>query len=365
MIARATECFAAHELRDVAPVERDDVALLVSRKSDGALISACFDELGDFLNAGDVLVVNTSATLPAALPGRLAGRAMELHLSTPAGEEPRREGAVATGAHAGARPGAEQARREDPLWVVEPRTSDRRPLRVQRAGARVELPGGGVAELLAPYLGSSRLWVAALALDAPVEEYLARHGHPIRYRHSPPADLKIDAYQTVFARDPGSAEMPSAARPFSAELVTHLVAGGVQFAPITLHCGVSSLEAGESPYPERYRVAPETARLVNAARRWGGRVIAVGTTAVRALETVADADGVVTAGSGLTNLVITPERGVRAVDGLITGWHEPESSHLQLLEAVAGADVLSRSYDAARAAGYRFHEFGDSHLILP
>jgi len=127
---------------------------------------------------------------------------------------------------------------------------------------------------------------------------------------------------------------------------------------------VSSLEAGESPYPERYRVPPETARLVNAARWWGGRIIAVGTTAVRALETVADADGVLSAGAGVTNLVVTPERGVRAVDGLVTGWHEPESSHLQLLEAVAGPGLLSRSYDAARAAGYRFHEFGDSHLIL-
>ena len=158
--------------------------------------------------------------------------------------------------------------------------------------------------------------------------------------------------------------MPSAARPFSAELVAQLVAGGVQFAPITLHSGVSSLEAGERPYPERYRVPPETARLVNAARRWGGRVIAVGTTVVRALETVADADGVVTAGAGLTDLVVTPERGVRAVDGLLTGWHEPESSHLQLLEAVAGPELLERSYDAARAAGYRWHEFGDSHLIL-
>jgi S-adenosylmethionine:tRNA ribosyltransferase-isomerase len=338
MIARTTECFAAHELRDVAPVERDDVALLVSRKSDGALISACFDELADFLEAGDVLVVNTSATLPAAMPGRLDGRAMELHLSTPVGEEA--------------------------LWVVEPRTADRRPLRVQRAGARVELSGGGAVELLAPYLGSTRLWVAALTLDAPVHEYLARHGHPIRYRHSPDG-LDIEAYQTVFARDPGSAEMPSAARPFSAELVAALVAGGVLFAPITLHCGVSSLEAGESPYPERYSVPAATARLVNNVRWWGGRVIAVGTTVVRALESAADADGIVTAADGLTSLVVSAERGVRAIDGLITGWHEPESSHLQLLEAVAGPELLGRSYAAADSAGYRFHEFGDSHLILP
>jgi S-adenosylmethionine:tRNA ribosyltransferase-isomerase len=336
LIAEATECFAAHDLRAVAPVERDDVALLVSRKSDGVLINACFDELGDFLDTGDVLVVNTSATLPAAIPGHLSGESVELHLSTPVS-------------------GAD--------WVVEVRNPDRTPRRAPRTATVIDLPDGGTVEFLAPYLGSTRLAVARLSLDRSVEDYLARHGHPIRYRHSPD-DLPIGAYQTVFARDPGSAEMPSAARPFSPEQVAELVARGVHFAPVTLHCGVSSLEAGESPYPERYRVPPETARLVNAARCWGGRIIAVGTTVVRALETVADADGVLSADAGLTNLVVTPERGVRAVDGLVTGWHEAESSHLQLLEAVAGEDLLSRSYDAASAAGYRFHELGDSHLIL-
>jgi S-adenosylmethionine:tRNA ribosyltransferase-isomerase len=336
VIAEATACFAAHELRDVAPVERNDVALLVARKSDGALINACFDELGDFLEAGDVLVVNTSATLPAAIPGFLRGESVGLHLSTPV---------------------------NDLDWVVEVRTWDRRPRPAPRTASVVDLPGGASAEFLAPYLGSTRLAVARLDLGLPVEEYLGRHGHPIRYRHSPDG-LGIDRYQTVFSREPGSAEMPSAARPFTAELVTDLIARGVMFAPITLHCGISSLEAGESPYPERYEVPAETARLVNAARWWGGRVIAVGTTAVRALETVADADGVASAGSGLTSLVVTPDRGVRAIDGLLTGWHEPESSHLQLLEAVAGGELLTRSYDAARAAGYRFHEFGDSNLIL-
>jgi len=249
------------------------------------------------------------------------------------------------------------------LWVVELRTVDRRPLR-PRVGARLELPGGGGAELLAPYLGSSRLSVARLSLGAPVDEYLARHGHPIRYRHTE-ADLPIEAYQTVFAREPGSAEMPSAARPFTAELVTELVSNGVLVAPVTLHCGVSSLEAGESPYPERYRVPPETARLVNAVHGWGGRVIAVGTTVVRALETVAAPDGTASAGHGLTRLVVSPDRGLRAIDGLVTGWHEPESSHLSLLEAAAGPELLRRSYDAARSAGHRFHEFGDSHLLLP
>jgi S-adenosylmethionine:tRNA ribosyltransferase-isomerase len=337
VIAEATECFAAHELRDVAPVERDDVALLVSRKSDGALVSACFDELGDFLKPGDVLVVNTSATLPAAIPADLHGGSVELHLST----------------HV-----------SGPDWVVEVRTTDQRPHRAPRTATVLHLPDDARAEILAPYLGSTRLAIARLDLGMPVDAYLARHGQPIRYPHSP-AGLGIDAYQTVFARDPGSAEMPSAARPFSPELVARLGVDGVRFAPLTLHCGVSSLEAGESPYPERYRVPAATARLVNSVRWWGGRVIAVGTTVVRALESAADRDGVVSAADGLTSLVVSPERGVRDIDGLITGWHEPDSSHLRLLESVAGPELLRRAYAAADSAGYRFHEFGDSHLILP
>jgi S-adenosylmethionine:tRNA ribosyltransferase-isomerase len=158
--------------------------------------------------------------------------------------------------------------------------------------------------------------------------------------------------------------MPSAARPFSGELVASLVARGVLIAPITLHAGLSSPERHEPPQPERYRVPAPTARLVNAVRGWGGRVIAVGTTVVRALETVATAGGLV-AGEGWTNVVITPERGVRAVDGLLTGWHEPRASHLQMLEAILGAELLERSYAAALDRGYLWHEFGDSHLILP
>jgi S-adenosylmethionine:tRNA ribosyltransferase-isomerase len=314
-----------------------DVAMLVASRSEGTLTHACFCELGRFLRPGDLLVVNTSATLPAALPGVLDGEEVHLHLSTPA---------------------------TDRDWVVELRTADRLPLRHPSIGASVGLPGGARAELLAPYLGSSRLSVARLTLGEPVEDYLGRHGHPIRYRHSVD-ERPIADYQTIFARDPGSAEMPSAARPFTGELVAELAARGVMFAPITLHCGVSSLEAGEHPYPERYRVPAQTAWLVNSVRWRGGRVLAVGTTVVRALETVAAPDGVVAAGSGVTNLTVTPERGMRSVDGLVTGWHEPESSHLGLLEAAAGPDLLRRSYDAAYAGGYRFHEFGDSHLILP
>jgi S-adenosylmethionine:tRNA ribosyltransferase-isomerase len=321
---------------DLAPAPcLTDTALLVASRSSGSLDDACFDRLGDHLSEGDLLVVNDSATIPAALPAQLDGAPLTLHLSTPT---------------------------EDGRWLVELRTSDRFPYGPPPPGARVDLPAGARAELIGPYRGSRRLAVGHLVgVD---DGYLARHGRPIRYRHD--AGVRpIADYQTVFSRRPGSAEMPSAARPFTPELVAELVARGVLIAPLTLHTGVSSLEGGEQPYPERYAVPGSTARLVNAVHAWGGRVIAVGTTVVRALETTAAPDGRVEPGAGWTELVVTPERGLRAIDGLLTGWHEPESSHLQLLEAAAGPDLLDRSYAAARASGYRWHEFGDSHLILP
>ena len=327
----------AHEPPEVRGTGRDDVALLVATRHDGALVHTRFRDLPRFLAPGDVLVVNTSATLPAAVDGRLGDRRVELRLSTPA---------------------------DDGLWIVELRTADGRPLRRPPTGASVELPGGGRAELLARYAGSDRLTVARLEVGLSLEDYLGRHGRPIRYDYVP-EPWPLEAYQTVFALEPGSAEMPSAGRPFTAELVTELVSRGVLFAPLTLHTGVSSPELGEPPFPERYRVPEASARLVNAAHWWGRRVIAVGTTAVRALESVAAPDGTVRPGAGLTSLVVTPERGLRAVDGLLTGWHEPESSHLQLLAAAAGRELLARSYGAARERGYRWHEFGDVHLVLP
>jgi S-adenosylmethionine:tRNA ribosyltransferase-isomerase len=326
----------AHEPPEERGDGRDDVAMLVATRADGALEHVRFRDLPRFLRAGDLLVVNTSATLPAALDGRIGGRTVTLHLSSPA---------------------------PDGHWVVELRDGFDR-LRPPPAGTRVELPAGAHADLLAPYARGDRLAVARLELGAPLEDYLRRHGRPIRYRHAP--ELRpLDAYQTIFAREPGSAEMPSAARPFTPELVTELVSRGVLIAPLTLHAGVSSPERGETPQPERYRVPETTARLVNVVHLWGGRVIAVGTTVVRALESVAEPDGAVAAGDGWTSLVVTPERGLRAVDGLLTGWHEPEASHLQMLEAAAGTDLLDRSYRAAEARGYRWHEFGDLHLILP
>jgi S-adenosylmethionine:tRNA ribosyltransferase-isomerase len=216
----------------------------------------------------------------------------------------------------------------------------------------------------------SRLWIAALELAEPVLPYLERFGSPIRYSYvaqSWPESM----YQTVFANEPGSAEMPSAARPFTPELVTRLVSAGIQIAPVLLHTGVASLEDHEPPYEEFFRVPPETADRVNETKRAGHRVVAVGTTVVRALETVTDTRGRASAGEGWTSVVIGPRRPLRAVNGIITGFHEPHATHLAMIEEVivaAGGGRLSshldRAYREAQQAGYLWHEFGDSHLII-
>jgi S-adenosylmethionine:tRNA ribosyltransferase-isomerase len=325
---------------------RDQVRMLVAERATGTLTHARAADLPAFLTAGDVLVVNTSPTLPAAIPSADGSRVV--HLSTDLG---------------GGR------------WVVEVRRPcgrGSRPAPVDH-GQLIPLAGGAVVRLRRPYSPAppgapARLWEADVLTPIPLPAFLAGEGRPIRYGCTDTA-WPIDAYQTVFASRPphdpglGSAEMPSAGRPFTPELVTALRAAGVRFAPITLHTGVSSLEAHEPPYAERYRVPASTARVVNDARAAGHRVIAVGTTATRALETDAR-EGRAHAGDGWTELVITPERGLQVVDGIISGWHEPEASHLLLMEAVAGRPLLEASYAAALAERYRWHEFGDIHLVL-
>ncbi len=324
---------------------RDAVRMMVANRGDGSLVHGTFADLPRFLADGDLVVVNTSGTLAASVPATGPdGRPMAVHLSTqlPAG-----------------------------LWTVELRDGDR-PWLSASPGDRLALPAGATVTLLAPYAphpAGVRLWVATVDLPGvdlpvPVLGYLAAHGRPIRYGYVQ-GEWPIAMYQNVYATEPGSAEMPSAGRPFTAEVVTRLVARGVGVAPIVLHTGVASPEASEPPYAEQFRVPPSTAHRVNDTHREGGRVVAIGTTVVRALETVVDAQGVVSPGRGWTETVVTPDRTVRSVDGLLTGWHEPEASHLAMLEAVAGRDVLERSYAAALAEGYLWHEFGDVHLILP
>ncbi len=329
----------AHEPPEARGLSRDGVRLLVGRGS--GVTHHRFTELPTLLRPGDVLVVNTSGTLPAAVP--VSGERLALHFSTPT---------------------------DDGRWLVELRRTvpsmdggkSTVPYPGGRAGDRYPLPGGAAVTLREPF-GDGRLWAATVdLLDVPA--YLARHGRPIRYSYVP-RQWPLECYQTVFATHPGSAEMPSAARPFTDRLVTRLVAAGVQFAPLLLHTGVASPEAHERPYPERFAVGAATARVVNAARAGGGRVVAVGTTAVRALETAAGPDGVVRPAHGWTDLVVTPRRGLRVVDGLLTGFHEPSASHLDLLAAVAGSDLLAACYAAAVDGGYLWHEFGDVNLLLP
>jgi S-adenosylmethionine:tRNA ribosyltransferase-isomerase len=333
----------AREPPEARGLARDEVKLMVASRGTGEVSHASFRDLSDFLDPGDLLVINTSATLPAAVYARRSdGTPLELRFSTAAPRLP-----------AGR------------WWVVELRSADgTAPFRGGRVGEHLTLPGNGDLALIAPYAGGGRLWLASFDPHEPLHAYLARHGRPIRYGYMP-QEWPLELYQTVYAREPGSAEMPSAGRPFSQRLMVDLISRGVLFAPLTLHTGVSSPERHEPPYPERYEVPVATARLVNAVRGYGGRVIAVGTTTVRALETVAGPDGTARAGEGWTGVVITRGRGVRAVDGLITGWHEPEASHLMMLEALAGEELLSDSYDEALEHGYLWHEFGDSHLILP
>lgn len=342
----------AGEPPEARGLARDQVRLLVSYIQDGRLVHTHFHHLPDFLNPGDLLVINTSGTLNAALPAaRLNGEPLELHLST---------------------------RLPADLWVVElrrPTPAGTEPFYGARPGESLALPGGGRVTLHTPYRSDQRslrpaenlkvrLWITSLDLPMQIDEYLARHGFPIRYKYVRDAWPSC-YYQTVYATEMGSAEMPSAGRAFTPELVTQLVANGVQIAPLVLHTGVASLEDYEPPYEEYYHVPAGTAHLVNATRAAGKRVIAVGTTTVRALETVTGPEGVTSPGEGWTDLVITPSRSLRAVTGLLTGLHEPRSTHLSMLEALAGRKHLVQAYAAALQEGYKWHEFGDLHLILP
>ena len=325
---------------EVRGSSRDDVRLLVARP--GAIRHRRFADLAEELEPGDVVVVNNSATVHAEIDAVRDGRPVVLHAAT---------------------------RLDDGSWVVELRTAPHASAPVLDAAAGEEIGVGELAvTLLAPYphedsspTGTgNRLWRAHAEGD--LRRLLDRHGRPIAYGYLD-RRYPLSAYQSVFSRLPGSAEMASAGRPFTDALVTRLVSQGVHVAPVTLHTGVSSQEAGEGPQPEWFHVPASTARLVELARSHGGRVVATGTTVTRALES-AVVDGVVRESWGWTDRVVTPAHPAVAVDGLITGWHDAHASHLLLVEAIAGTGLAQAAYDEAVAGGYRWHEFGDSALFL-
>lgn len=330
---------------------RDQVRLLVAHGSTATISHARFDQLPTFLRPGDLVVINNSQTIAAELD--LVGDGnwpAVLHVA---------------------------GHLDDGSWVVEVRTAPdaARAMLTLAAGHRFRPVADSTAtiRLIEPYgrsghrspTGSgARLWRAQVDSPAPFDTVLARHGRPIAYGYLRQR-WPLAAYQTVFGTRPGSAEMPSAGRPFTADLVTRLVAAGVLLAPITLHTGVSSPEAGEGPQSEWFEVPAVTARLVNEVRCAGGRIVAVGTTVTRALESAVDDDGFVLESRGWTSHVVGPDSPARVVSGLLTGWHDPNASHLLLVESVAGAELTQHAYDAAVAGEYLWHEFGDSCLILP
>jgi S-adenosylmethionine:tRNA ribosyltransferase-isomerase len=333
----------ATEPPEARGLARDDVRLMVSHLRDDSIQQARFRDIAGFLRPGDVIVVNTSATINAALDARTSsGRALELHLST---------------------------RLSARDWVIELRTPGPKgttPFFDTAPGDRIALPADGAATITSAYSRGrpARLWRATLDLPKTLPRYLAEHGFPIRYSYVRER-WPLEYYQTAFGTEAGSAEMPSAGRGFTPQLITQLVARGIEVVPVLLHTGVASLEANEQPYPEYFRVSEQSARRLTTARTERRRILAIGTTVVRTLETVTDPDGVTHSGQGWTDVVVTTVRPVRGVNGILTGFHEPRASHLVMLSAIAGCAHLRKTYEAALREGYLWHEFGDAHLILP
>ncbi len=340
----------AHEPAELRGNGRDDVRMIVSDLATGQVTDTHFRALPEFLRPGDLLVLNTSATLPAALTAmRSDGSEIVVHWSSAVPE-----GSVERRAREESDPLAVHG---NSLAILEPRHTE------VLAGETLTLLGGGRATLLEPYLDSRRLWIARLNIGVPIADYLRRWGRPIRYPYVV-KPFPLSAYQTVYARNEGSAEMASAGRAFTRPMLVCLRRQGVGLAKLVLHTGVASLESHERPYEEWYDVPSRTAERVREAKAAGGRVIAVGTTVVRALESSVDGDGEVIASHGWTDVVITPERGVRVVNGLLTGLHEPRATHLAMLEAIAGRETIERAYEVALEREYLWHEFGDLHLIV-
>ena len=314
-------------------IGRDGVRLLVTGPS--GVEHASFRDLPEHLRAGDLLVVNESATVPASLPAHGRWGDFRLNLSTDYGGG---------------------------TWLAEPRWGAAQPGPIPMDPG-TEFEAAGVPfRTIEPFPGIERLWfVRALTdLSGPMREL----GTPIQYAYVP-RPYPLTTYQTVFARVPGSSEMPSAGRPFTPRVVRAIAERGIRIASVWLHAGVSSLEGAGTTlppvYPEPFEVGRTTADLVNRTRSEGGRVVAVGTTVLRALETAWDG-GQVVPRRGFTRLVLGPGRSVRSVDGLITGLHDPRTSHLALVFAFAGEDSVRAAYAEAVERRYLWHEFGDSHL---
>jgi S-adenosylmethionine:tRNA ribosyltransferase-isomerase len=343
-------CILPDELSAKEPPERrgiarDEVRLMVIDRENYRVEHTRFNRLGEFLRSGDLLVFNSSRTLPASLEGCEApkGPCMEIRLAQ---------------------------HLPDDSWLALLLCQGGEPFACGlRSGMQVDFGQGLTGTVYDRDETIPRLWKLRFSKSGTeLMDLLYRLGQPIRYEYvSAPWDL--DYYQTVYAKEPGSAEMPSAGRAFTWKLLFDLKRRGVEMAHIVLHTGLSSymddeLDAQHLASEEEYSIGEATAEKINQTHERGGRTIAVGTTVVRALESAADEMGKVQPQHGYTRLHITADRKLKAVKGLLTGLHEPEASHLDLLTAFLPAEKIREAYEEAVQKHYFWHEFGDLNLII-
>ena len=337
------------ELHASAPPERrgvarDRVRLLVVDRRTGAVSHSRFDRLDEQLRPGDLLVLNASRTLPAALRGVTSeGGRVEVRLAE---------------------------RRADGKWLALALCGELVPCgREVEAGLEIDF-GGGLGALVEGR-DAERPWFHVLAFSVGGERFVElvyRLGSPVRYEYVA-SPWPLEDYQTVYAGEPGSAEMPSAGRAFTWERLLSLRRAGIATTSIVLHTSLSSsmddeIDALHAASEEEYAISEAAAEAVARTRRNGGRVVAVGTTVVRALESAAARWGEVRPGRAYTRLRITASHELRAVDGLLTGLHEPYASHLDLLTAFLPPAAIEAAYAEAVERRYLWHEFGDLNLIV-
>ncbi|MYL32450.1 S-adenosylmethionine:tRNA ribosyltransferase-isomerase [Pontibacillus yanchengensis] len=316
-------------------MSRDEVRLMVLQEDEDSAYHKRFEEIDQFLEDGDVIVLNNSRTIPPVLKGCLGKQNVEIRLSRK----------ISTN-----------------QWEALLLGTFR------QINVPIQFPEGLEATISG--LGSEPPLVTLSFSKggSSLLDYIYRYGEPVRYEyiHHP---WPLETYQTVYGAIPGSVEMPSAGRAFTWDLLSKLKAKGVQTTYIQLHAGLSYYEQNRWPnpknHPEAFNVPEETARLITQAKQNSNRVIAVGTTVVRALESAVNEHGEVKAISGITRLYIDQNHRVITVDGLLTGFHEPEASHLHMLTAFLPEKKLMKAYGEALHKGYLWHEFGDMNLILP
>jgi S-adenosylmethionine:tRNA ribosyltransferase-isomerase len=323
---------------------RDQVRLLVVKRLTGEVIHSRFDRLSDFLIPGDLLVFNSSRTIPASLTGWVASDDLRVEVRL-----------------------AEHL--ADDSWLALPlfRAGDQsRPC--LRAGSMIDFGRGLHAEVEGSDSTNSRLYKMRFSTGGTeLLDLIYRLGKPIRYEYAA-APWDLDFYQNVYSKEPGSAEMPSAGRAFTWKTLLRLGRQGIRIAYLTLHTGLSSymddeLDRKHPASEEEYFVSDQTAEKVRSAHQTGGRVIAVGTTVVRALESAAEECGHVQPGHRYTRLTIKSGYPLRVTDGLLTGLHEPSASHLDLLSAFLSPKRIRKAYEEAIRLRYLWHEFGDLNLI--